>query len=767
MLTNGYEPATHPHTTSQQSNVTSTTTRETTDELGSRTITNIEENEVITELTNTPGEGDVEMNGEDGHVEQDEHDEEEDDEGDGEGSEDDEDDEDDEDEDEDDEEDDSGEESEDLGSPDVVAIDGPDGPPRLSLPPTVKLEPGTPGPSTVPTGENQSGEAIAPVEGAIGETNILVPKKKKRAKLRSPSEDEDLPPPPPPMKTIRLEKAMLVEGETLEWNILDDARDKGMVAEVWGVAEDPITDAIKENGEDGTMDVDNPHPLPIDGDPNGSLVNGNGNGHSRIPGEGVAGPSSGPLFGLGFGDEDPEEIARRLEEKYADEPKGKKAKIKRKQVDYDLEDPFIDDSEILIDAPTHFARPKKEGFFVHAGTLELLEESPQKPKPRTTKAKPRSSNPAPPPKDPRNSLSSALRSRKHRGRAFKGSQAQPISIDDSDGERNGGPSRARQNQGSLSPPPEEDDSDLADFHVAPFSANDRLRYKNASRDERYLPPWSTFPTDVRRRLLMLRSESDKQNWDPNNRSKFPENLKVFLQAAGEAAYEHDMFGLGDREGVDKEFWHAITSALPYNEFTIRKLCTKLCYSGYWKWLHDCEDEGIRQFGEMVEEDKAEMISKHDESHKKWEEEVKEWDEKHPNGAGPLTTSAPMAIDTLVDGAVGTPNPDSTPKLENTRPPEPPKRYPWTADMREVFEQLVENMYNMVDLTAKASQQEWNIAGAKQGKEWSETAIKQKLYKRIVEAFPEGYMNTSIISREMSRVNKKKAKQTEPEAGPEA
>ena len=48
--------------------------------------------------------------------------------------------------------------------------------------------------------------------------------------------------------------------------------------------------------------------------------------------------------------------------------------IKRKKIDYDLEDPFIDDSELLIDAPTHFGRPKKEGFFVHSGPLELLEE---------------------------------------------------------------------------------------------------------------------------------------------------------------------------------------------------------------------------------------------------------------------------------------------------------------------------------------------------------------------------------------------------------
>ncbi|WRT69838.1 uncharacterized protein IL334_006829 [Kwoniella shivajii] len=736
----------------------------------STTVTTGEETEVVRELVRS--QDDVEMNGdeeplegddefedaEEGEVEgeEGEGDVEGEGEGEGSGSEEDEDEDEDEEDDEEDDED-SGEESEDLsGSPEIVAIDGPNGPPRLSLPPNIKAEPGTPGTSTVPADAALPANGTPALEGEDGETNVLIPKKKKRARPRSPSEDEDLPPPPPPMKTIRLEKSMLAEGETLEWNVLDEARDKGMVAEIWGVAED-VAEPIKDGMEEG-MEVD--PSIPIEGEIAAT------NGHTLEVSQPIAGPSSGPLYGLGLGDEDPEEIARRLEEKYGDDNKSKKAK-KRKQVDYDLEDPFIDDSEILIDAPTHFARPKKEGFFVHSGSLELLEQSPVKAKPRTTKTKPRSSIPAPPPKEPRKSLSAALRSRKRRGQAFRGSQMEPISIDDSDGERNSaGSSRDRQANGSLSPPPPELDQDAVAVVDIPPVAIDRILYKNASRDEKYLPPWPTFPPEVRRRLLVLRGESEKHDWGPN-RNRFPDPIKPYLQAAGEAAYEHDIFGLSDRDWVDRSFWHAVTSALPYNEFTLRKLCTKLCYSGYWKWLHDSEDEGIRQFTEMVKKDEEEVISKYDELHKKWEEEVKDWDEKHPsaqtNGPGPsnLTTSQPMAIDALLDGNNGTPNPNSTPKPDDNRPAEPAKRFPWTSDMREVFVQLIENMYNMVDLTVKASPQEWNIPGAKQGKEWSEIAVKQKLYKRLVEAFPEGYMNTGIISREMSRINKvKKAKQAD-------
>ncbi|WVQ95912.1 hypothetical protein IAU59_003011 [Kwoniella sp. CBS 9459] len=724
-----------------------------------------EEIEVI-ELVDTPtaADGDVEMNGDD-TVDEDA-DDGEDGEGDeegeadgaeeGSGSEEDDDEEEEED-DEEDEEEDSGDESEDLGgSPEIVAIDGPNGPPRLSLPPTVKTEPGEEG--VAPAGIDETALAAAGAVTAEGEVNVLAPKKKKRVRPRSPSEDVDLPPPPPPMRTIRLESQMMPEGETLEWDILEDARAHGMVAEVWAVAEDDVPAKEGEGGAAG---------LQADGQADEGEVNGLSNG------PGPAGPSSGPLFGLGFGDEDPEEIARRLEERYGDDNrKSKKAKSKKKKpIDYDLNDPFIDDSEIMIDAPTHYARPKKEGFFVHAGMLELMEESPVKAKPRTTKAKARTSNAVPaPPKPPRRSLSAAVLSHQRREAGFKGSEAEPISIDDSDGEtKAAGPSKPKPTErrsGSLSPPPGDDDEEEKDdeLNLKPVEI-DRVLYKSSSKDPALLPPYLSFPTAVRRRLNALRAESEKHDWGSGTRGKFPDHLRGFLNAAGRAAYEHDLFGLNDREGADKSFFLALPSALPYNEFTLRKLVTKLCYVGYWNWLQACEEEGIEQFKAMVNQEKDDILSKYEEAHKAWEIEVKEWDEKHPNAAGNPTapsTSAqaePMAIDTLINGPSASAVPSTglgTPKLDDTRPVEPPKRFTWTADMREVFGQLLENMSDIVDLAKRAV--EWNIQSAKTGKEWGETATKIRLYKKINDSFPDGFMNTSIISREMTKLRGNKKKQ---------
>ena len=50
------------------------------------------------------------------------------------------------------------------------------------------------------------------------------------------------------------------------------------------------------------------------------------------------------------------------------------SQIKRKQLDYDFADPFIDDSELQQDAPTHMAKTVKEGFFVHMGKVEVQQE---------------------------------------------------------------------------------------------------------------------------------------------------------------------------------------------------------------------------------------------------------------------------------------------------------------------------------------------------------------------------------------------------------
>jgi hypothetical protein len=147
-------------------------------------------------------------------------------------------------------------------------------------------------------------------ETAQGEPaeNVLVPKKKRKPK-RALSEDEDLPPPPPPMQTLRLERPLVPSDDTMEWNILDDARERGLMP--WTIGEPDEKETVQPlgpapTGEEAMADGDGPPAEPF---------------------------GAGGLFNM---DEDlsPEEIARRLEEKY-DKPKKKSKVVSRDRSPFD------------------------------------------------------------------------------------------------------------------------------------------------------------------------------------------------------------------------------------------------------------------------------------------------------------------------------------------------------------------------------------------------------------------------------------------------
>ncbi|KAK4686053.1 hypothetical protein P7C73_g4079, partial [Tremellales sp. Uapishka_1] len=370
-------------------------------------------------------------------------------------------------EDEEEDEDSSGEESEDLEhSPKLYAVAGPEGVAELQLPvniQTVKTEP--------LASDGQAGDSQVPFIPTEGQEPVTEPPKKKRRKQRSPSEDEDLPPPPPPMKTIRLEREMLPEGQTLDWDVLEEARDKGMVAG-WERGEE------MEPFPGDKMDIPLPTTHAMELDINASV-----------------------------GEREAQEmaaIAARLEAKYKDPPR-KKTKVIKRNPDYNFEDPFIDDSELLIDAPTHYQRPKKEGFFVHSGPLELLEASPKKAKAKATSRKSLGGGASE--ARPKRISIATLTASKYGIRALpqveesraesskaEGSRSSPIKIDsDFDVEivPRAGPSTLKS--------PEKD-----------MQANvplDREVYIHASKTSRLLPPWPAFPSVLAQSLKNYRAQA--------------------------------------------------------------------------------------------------------------------------------------------------------------------------------------------------------------------------------------------------------------------
>lgn len=52
--------------------------------------------------------------------------------------------------------------------------------------------------------------------------------------------------------------------------------------------------------------------------------------------------------------------------------RGQPRKKKKRGTDYDTADPFIDDSELQFDEPTFYRQPRKAGYYVQKGSIELL-----------------------------------------------------------------------------------------------------------------------------------------------------------------------------------------------------------------------------------------------------------------------------------------------------------------------------------------------------------------------------------------------------------
>ena len=61
----------------------------------------------------------------------------------------------------------------------------------------------------------------------------------------------------------------------------------------------------------------------------------------------------------------------------------------------------------------------------------------------------------------------------------------------------------------------------------------------------------------------------------------------------------------------------------------QKLIAKLCHDAYWKWLQECEAEGIRLFTGSVKEEAKSWEPKYEESMRVWQEEVKEYGRSRP------------------------------------------------------------------------------------------------------------------------------------------
>lgn len=407
------------------------------------------------------------------------------------------------------------------------------------------------------------------------------------------------------------------------------------------------------------------------------------------------------------------------------EPKKKKKKHATSEY-YDVNDPFIDDSELNIDNRTHFAQTKQQGFYVSSGEVALMKDSRTPKKPKSKKVPVEGGAAAGPSK-------TAIKE--------DGTKEHPISL--------------------LG----EDKSNKKRKNYTVIEENGKKRKVVDIRD---------FHPELQLAIEDLKSAIAKESWDV--KGKFPPSIKPLL-----ADFALKAVNLGE---YDDDFFNLMPVLFPYNRYTMTKLIKRTIFTDHLKILTDRQDELLQQLSGLTKEGFSKAQEEWEKSVVAWERRKEK--AKNESEAGAASASTPSAsvdaahpddgtvsgVDgdnaradgdrSLADGAGtdgGGPGPDGdnapgTNKADGTRDAHPPaQKYRLTEAMKVIVWQLVMLSNECCRLENEKNDLDGSNALV------SEQGTRKILYQKIVAAFPSGWLNSGQLSREVSSLKKKYEKET--------
>lgn len=530
------------------------------------------------------------------------------------------------------------------------------------------------------------------------EQPITAPSKKTKRKQRTPSPSPPPLPPPPPMQTIRL---VLTLGGPTNYEI-------------------DISQKAKETGQRPATP-----PLPP--------------GFAPLPGEE---PAEMPL------DIQPE-----------DGPVKKKRKKKNAQQEYyDTSDPFIDDSELAVDQRTYFAQTKQQGFYVSSGEVALMKgQSPKKPKS----------------KKPLAATLHATASQAVAGALQKSTSL--VTGDDASGDHLGASKHLRgvgitngQNQpGDVKAKKVADgvSGPAAGWSVPPDDEGDektgekRKRYITVVEGgkKRKIVNINSFHPDLQAAIEEMKQMIAKENWE--QKGKFPPSLKPQLSKLAMIAISLDEY--------DDHFFNLMPVLFPYNKFTMTKLIKRTIYPEHVALLHQRQDELLKQLQEIADAGYKTAVEE-------WEKNVMLWDKRQeklrleaatnagPGGAVALAEDGPISAAPTrhsteendgmdIDNALPLTATQGAGDKDKAAHP-PAKKYRLTEQMKAIIWDLV----LLSNECCRLENEKNGYDGS--GVQVSDQGLRKVLYQKIVAAFPEGWMSSGQISRDVSAMKKRLEKE---------
>ncbi|KAM5540982.1 hypothetical protein V8D89_005293 [Ganoderma adspersum] len=426
--------------------------------------------------------------------------------------------------------------------------------------------------------------------------------------------------------------------------------------------------------------------------------------------------------------------------------KGKRRKRRNNASEYyDTTDPFIDDSELAQDERTFFAQTKQKGFYVSSGQVALLN------KPSTKKPKSKKINILAPSASVSQALSTATItlpalsnvsapaggttiSSNGRVKIEEGSRDVPIALSDTE---DGGKLKRK----------------LSEGQGAASSISE-----GGAKKRRKTVEIHPFSAELEQAVEVLKEAIAKENWEA--KGKFPPGIKPLLaQVALKAVI------LGE---YDENFFNLMPRLFPYNKFTMTKLIKRTIWRDHTNLLTDRQNALIEDLRGLADEGFVK-------AKEEWEKSVMQWEKRqerakletggetigHSHEGSPsasdaqatpmlpraaLDHSAPPADDgEHEDGAGG------GGKGRDTHPPA--KRYRLTDQMKTIIWQLV----CLSNECCRIENEKNSLEGSNQIV--SDQGVRKNLYQKIVAAFPDGWLSSGQISREVSVMKKKYEKES--------
>ncbi|GAA5998368.1 uncharacterized protein JCM10292_001149 [Rhodotorula paludigena] len=396
---------------------------------------------------------------------------------------------------------------------------------------------------------------------------------------------------------------------------------------------------------------------------------------------------------------------------------------------YDVNDPFVDDEEIALYEPRFSARPKREGYFIVSGEVEV---APRRGRVKGSKNKPKfdeNGNPVP---------SAAARRRSNK--VVVGADGKPIHADES-------------NPNSPAP------------GVPAFGGG------LPAQPEKKVRKPGEFSQELLDDFEMLKREVANTSWVQKN--KFPPDLKETLLSVALHALRIDEY--------DDDFFAMMPKIFPYNLFTMKKLIKREVYPTRINEMSTQQDDLLKVVQKQIDTLYPIQRAEFERKLAEYEHAQEHGLDAVANGAAAAAAAAAArktpeppsrmpgfgdspAIATpllgAIEGADGSPAPGKDDEDEKTAA-EPKWRFRFNDTIRDALYRAGELEDKKSELTSeKQTLEKATTREVDRQKPYSGKNARKQLYQRIVNMWPDDSVTSNQISREISNYKLKLKKNGE-------